>query len=429
MKSRKKSKIVDVSLDDLYALNIRSIWHGFKQESWSFKWLCLYFVFEYVRPASLYPALDVLPWTQLSLLLAIVTAVQDKSVKWVSATGNLLMVLFFIVVLLSSLLAFNPSLSWDKIDIPINWLIVYFLMITVLNTRRRFFLFLLVFLLVNFKMSSHGFISFASRGFAYTKWGVVGPPGWFGDSGDFGIAMLVFTSIAIAFVLALRSRWGKYKKIFSYYPPFTGLMTIIGTSSRGAQLGMVAMGVWFLLKSKNGMKALLIIVAVSSILYSVLPEEMLQEFESAGEDNTSTDRLEHWAFGMEVITSHPILGIGYENWLAYCNFKNPNGLGYKDWCRLPHNTYISAGSELGFTGLFLYLVMAVYMFMLNAKTRSNIDSRGDSLLFYVSHGMDAGLVGYLVASVFFTVLFYPLFWVQLSLTVALNRISKTKEGG
>ena len=73
--------------------------------------------------------------------------------------------------------------------------------------------------------------------------------------------------------------------------------------------------------------------------------------------------------------------------------------------------------------------MAVYMFMLNAKTRSNIDSRGDSLLFYVSHGMDAGLVGYLVASVFFTVLFYPLFWVQLSLTIALNRISKTKEGG
>ncbi len=427
MKSRKKSKIVDVSLEDLYDLNIRSIWHGFRQESWSFKWLCLYFVFEYVRPASLYPALDVLPWTQLSLLLAIVAAVQDKSVKWVSATGNLLMILFFIVVLLSSLFAFNSSLSWDKIDIPINWLIVYFLMITVLNTRRRLFLFLLVFLLVNFKMSSHGFISFASRGFAYTKWGVVGPPGWFGDSGDFGIAMIVFTSIAIAFVLALRSRWGKYKRLLFYYAPFTGLMTIIGTSSRGAQLGMVAMGAWFLLKSKNGVKALVIMVVVGSILYSVLPVEMLQEFESAGEDGTSTDRLEHWEFGMEVIGGHPILGIGYENWLAYCNYKNPDGLGYKGWCRLPHNTYISAGSELGVAGLLLYVLMAVYMFILNARTRRAAEKSNDLLHCYLAHGFDAGMVGYLVASIFFTVLFYPIFWVQLAMVVALNATTINEE--
>ncbi len=422
MKSRKKSKTVDIPLDDLYELNVRSFWHAFKQENWSFKWLCLYFVFEYVRPASLYPVLDILPWTQLALLLAVVSALQDRSVRWVSAASNVMMALFFVVVLLSSVFAFHPSSSWHKIDIPVNWLVVYFLIVTVINSRRRFFLFLLVFLLVNFKMSSHGFISFASRGFAYTKWGVVGPPGWFGDSGDFGIAMIVFTAIAIAFVLALRSRWGKYKKLLLYYLPFTGLMTIIGTSSRGAQLGMVAMGAWFLLKSRKGLKALALVAAVGLVLYSALPEEMLQEFESAGEDGTSTDRLAHWAFGMRVIADHPMLGIGYENWLVYCDYMNPDGLGYKDRCRLPHNTYISAGAELGIPGLLLYVLLAMYMFMVNALTRDAAKKNDDSLSYYLAHGFDAGMIGYLVASIFFTVLFYPVFWMQLGMVVALNKV-------
>jgi len=297
------------------------------------------------------------------------------------------------------------------------------LTITVVNTEKRFFVFVLLFLLVNFKMSQHGFFSSAARGFSYTSWGVTGSPGWFRDSGDFGIAMTIFFPLASAFALALKDYWGRYKRWFFYFLPITGMVTIIATSSRGAQLGMVAIGVWFLLKSRKGIKYMIGILIIGWVLYATLPERMLAEYQSAGEDQTSQDRLDHWAFGMEVIRDKAVLGVGYRNWLDYCNFMNPYGLGMKGKCRLPHNTYIEAASELGVPGFLVYVSIALYMFRINARTRANANKCGNKLVLYLAHGLDGGLVGYLVSTIFFSELFYPVFWLQFSMTVALHEVS------
>ena len=422
--SRKSDNQSAVDITDYYAVKPRAIWRGLKQESPAFWWLCIYLFLEYIRPASLYPVIDILPWTQIALLMVCIYAFSDKTITWVRSTGNVLIVIFFIVVLLSSVFAFRPSVSWGAIDIPINWVILYFLIITVVNTEKRFFVFVLLFLLVNFKMSQHGFFSFARRGFSYTGWGVTGSPGWFRDSGDFGIAMAVFFPLAAAFALALKKYWGRYKRWFFYFLPITGMVTIVATSSRGAQLGMVATGIWFLLKRRGGLKAMIGIIIVGWVLYAILPERMLEEYQTAGEDNTSIDRLAHWAFGMDVVRDNPVLGIGYKNWLDYCNFMNPSGLGTRSTCRLPHNTYIQAAAELGVTGFCLYVWIALLMLRINARTRNNAKQSGNQFVNYLAHGLDGGLVGYLVSTIFFSELFYPDFWVQFAMIVALHEVSK-----
>ena len=423
MKLPAKSAKINFDIKDFYAVKVGVLWKAFKAERPAFWWLCAYFFLEYIRPASLYPVLDFLPWTQLALLFALIAAFTDKEVKWVKSKGSILFALFYLFVFLSSAFAFQPSLSWNKIDIVINWIVVYFLFICIVNSEKRFFIFFLLFLIVNFKMSQHGFLSFASRGFAYAKWGVIGSPGWFRNAGDFGIAMLLYTPLAVSFLLALRHNWGKYKRVFFYFLPITGFVTIIGTSSRGVQLGLVAMGLWFLLKSKLGIKALLGIVLVGSLLYAILPDEMFDEFHDAGEDSTSTDRLAHWDFGIDVVLDNPMFGVGYENWLTYCDFMNPEGLGHKSWCRLPHNTYVSAGAEIGLIGLILYIMMIVSILILNSRTRINAKKVKNDFIFYIAHGLDIGLIGYMVATIFFTTLFYPTFWLHLAMTVALNKIS------
>ncbi len=423
MKLPAKSVNINFDIKDFYAVKVGVLWTAFKAEKPAFWWICIYFFLEYIRPASLYPILDFLPWTQIVLLFAVIAAITDNDIKWVKSKSNILLVLFYLFVILSSIFAFQPSLSWNKIDIVINWVVVYFLFISIVNSEKRFFIFFLLFLIVNFKMSQHGFLSFASRGFAYATWGVIGSPGWFRNAGDFGIAMLLYTPLAVAFLLSLKHHWGKYKRLFFYFLPITGFVTIIGTSSRGVQLGLAAMGLWFLLKSKVGIKALLGIVLVGLLLYTILPEEMLAEFNEAGEDETSTDRLAHWDFGIEAALKNPIVGVGYENWVSYCDFMNPEGLGHKAWCRLPHNTYVSAGAEIGLVGLFLYILMIISIFILNSRTRINAKKAKNSFIYYVANGLDAGLVGYVVATIFFTTLFYPTFWLQLAMVVALNKIS------
>ncbi len=426
MRLQKKLK-TQVDIEDYYAVKVRVIWRDLKQgENASFFWLCIYLFLEYIRPATLYPVIDILPWTQISLIFATFTALSDRKIKWVKNPANIFMFLFLFVVLLSCVFAFSFSKALDAIDIPILWLLAYLLIVNIVNTEKRLIVFLLLFMLINFKMSQHGFVSFASRGFAYTKWGVTGSPGWFRDSGDFGTAMTIFVPLVISFILALRHKWGKYKKWFFYFVAMTGLVTIIATSSRGAQLAIVGVVIWFLLKSRQGFKNLIFAVLIGGAIFSVLPEKMIAEYQGAGEDSTSENRLAHWAFGLSVVRDKPLLGVGYNNWLYYCNYRNPYGLvdDYRGRCLEPHNTYIEALAELGIAGTIIYICLIIYIFRLNYLTRKLVGEKDEKLAFYLSHGLDGGLVGYLISSVFFTVLFYPFFWVQLAMVVALHQVTK-----
>ena len=275
-------------------------------------------------------------------------------------------------------------------------------------------------------MSQHGFISYAQRGFGYATWGLTGSPGWFRNAGDFAAQMVIFAPLSIAFILALKSYWGRYKQLFFYLLPFTALMTIIGSASRGGQLGLAAVGVWFLLKSRRGIKAMIGILIVGWTLYSVLPEQMLEEYNTAGEDETSENRLVLWEFGLKVAGDYPVLGVGLENWLDYCFFVNPNGLSELTTCQETHNTYIEALVETGVIGLVFFIVILIFMFVQNARTRANAEHHDNKFIWYMAHGLDGGLVGCMVSSIFISVLFYPMVWVQLALTVALHEVSKTQ---
>ncbi len=281
---------------------------------------------------------------------------------------------------------------------------------------------MLIFFLVNFKMSQFGFRSFLLRG--YSAWGVSGSPGWFKDSGDLGIQMTIFVSLATGFLLALKGYWNNYKKLFFYFLPVTGIFTIIATSSRGAMLGVIAAGTWFLIKSKLGLKALVGAVIIASIIYALVPERMFQEFEVAGEDATSVMRLALWDFGLEVMREYPMFGIGYSNWVDYCWYMNPYGINNSGRCSVQHNTLVQSVSETGITGFILYASIIIFIFITNYRTRINAKRHNNKFMFYTAHGLDGGLISYLISSFFFSVLFYPIFWVQLALTVALHAISK-----
>ncbi len=416
-------KAIDIS--DYYAVRVRQLWEGVKQESPAFWWLCIYVFLEYFRPQSIYPVIDVIPWLQISLLFALVTAFRDPTVRWVSNTGTVYFLLFTVIIALSSVFAYLPMKSLGKLDVFINWIILYFLFINVVNTEKRLIVFLLVFLLINFKMSQHGFISYASRGFSYAKWGLSGSPGWFQNAGDFGIQMLIFFPLSAAFILALKSHWGRIKRLFFYLLPFTAVLCVIGSASRGAQLGLAATGVWFLLKRRGGFKAMLAILLMGWVIYSALPDEMLEEFHTAGEDSTSKVRLALWDYGMTVVNDNPVLGVGYENWIDYCwyQFHSRGGLEGITWCLTTHNTYLLAAAELGYPGFFLYTAMIILILVLNARTRRLAKQSGNKLSEYLAHGLDGGIIGYIVATFFFTVLYYPIFWLQLAITVSLNAIT------
>ena len=417
-------KKVSTNIEDYYSINIKSMWEGLKQEGAAFWWLCIYVFFEYVRPQKIYPVIDVIPWAQITLLLAVVMAYQDKSIQLPKNPMNTLFVLFYGIVFLSIIFAFNPAISLEAINTVINWLIIYYLVISIVNSEKRFLIFILLFLLVSFKMSQHGFRSFAMRGFSFAGWGVSGSPGWFQNSGEFGIQMVIFTPLSIAFILALRKYWSKVKRFIFYLFPVTGFFSIIATSSRGAMLGIAVVAVWFIIKSRIGFKTLIIVALAASTMYAAMPPEFKAEFDTMGDDSTSVHRLELWDYGMEVVGKNPLLGVGYNNWVHYCYFENKDGIGPTKKCHEAHNTFIEAASELGIIGLLVFVLMILQMYRLNTLSQRYSEQVGNNFLLYITYGLNGGLVGLIASSLFISVLFYPFFWFQMAMTVALNEIIK-----
>jgi O-antigen ligase len=111
-----------------------------------------------------------------------------------------------------------------------------------------------------------------------------------------------------------------------------------------------------------------------------------------------------------------VFGIGYGNWIPYYRSRyDPEG-------QVVHNIYLEAGTEMGYIGFFLLLFGLTSVFVINYRTRRIAVQLGGDGEFFVSiaYGLDAGLFGFMVAGFFVTVLYYPFFWIQLALTVALH---------
>lgn len=413
-----------VNVKDIYALKIKALWKGFWQEHASFWFLCLYFFFEYVRPQSIYPAIDVIPWTMLVMSLTLVSAFTNKSITWVSNPINKLLILFAVVIILSGIFAFNPSASWDYKEAMLGWLIVYFLAINIVNTEKQFALFIILYLLYNLKMAQFGARNWVQRGFSFADYGLTGTPGWFHNSGEYAIQMLIYGSLAIAFVISLRGSWGKTKKWVLYIAASLGYLAVMGASSRGSQLALAVISIWFLLKQKNGFKGVLVLSVLAIVLYSLLPEEQVERFRIIGEDRSSLQRLAYWKAGIEIIKEHPVLGVGYNNWGQYMWYKYPNGVGPGQTVQASHNIFIQGGTEMGLLGLFFFILLIIYAFMNNSRTRRMAKELDNKLFFNLSYGLDAGLIGYLVAGFFVTVLYYPFFWVQIAMIVMLNTVTQ-----
>lgn len=423
--ARKFNNKPEISIEQLYQLNPGDLWRALKAEHISLWMLCFYFFFEYVRLQTQYRSLEILPWAQIFLILTVLMAFMDKSVVWVKNTMNVYMVVLTIIIVLSGVFAFYPKASLEGWKVFGGWFLIYFSMVNIVNTEKRLLLFFLAYCLFNLKMAQHGAIAWTARGFSFTGYGLVGAPGWFRNSGEFAIQMLIYGPLALSIVIALKDYWGKYKKILLFACAIAGFMSVMGASSRGAQIALLAIGCWWLIQMRLGLKALLLASLVGVIAFMLLPEAQLNRFSEMGEDNNSLQRLAYWKYAIdEVIPRFPVLGVGYFNWIPYVSFMVPDGMGPYQTVEVSHNIFIEAASELGLVGLVCYVSMIIYAFIMNRRTRKMANELDNKLHYMMAYGLDAGMVGYLVAGQFVTVFYYPFSWIQFAMIATLYSVTR-----
>ncbi|MES9991085.1 MAG: O-antigen ligase family protein [Candidatus Thiodiazotropha sp.] len=409
-------------MEKLYKLQISEIIRTFKTEGLGFLMICLYLFFEYVRPQSIYPAIDILPWSQLTIIFSILAiGFNLNNIKIPGNPVNKLLNIYALIVILSSIFSLNQEASLNSLGSFFSWFLIYYLIIILVNNKKRFFLFLFIFLLFSFKMSQHGALSWALRGFQFRSWGVTGAPGWFHNSGEVGIQMCIFVPLAVAFIFSIHKHLSKLWFYILTLMPITGIGTIIASSSRGALLGLALACLRPLLTSKKLFIYTIIFYIISSIVViELIPEESKERFQASGEDRTSLHRLERWEDGIEAMNRYPFLGVGFNAWPEYYDsfiydLEDQGTL-------LVHNIFVQCGSELGYSGLIVFIFMIIGCFHLTSKIRKyNGDDRFNR---FMSYGFDAALLGFLASGFFVTVLYYPYFWIHAALTVSFYNTAR-----
>ncbi|MGA8161146.1 MAG: O-antigen ligase family protein [Acidobacteriaceae bacterium] len=410
-------------MEKLYTLNPKALWTQFRKEHFAFWMVCMYMVLQYFDPLEIYRHLDFIPWDKVVIALAVLAYPMDPRRRWVRDSTNLWMTLFLVVIIISSALAVYPSISWRHWFDFVDWYVVYFLIINIVTTRERYFIILAIFLVANFKMSFYGARTWAERGFGFTSWGLTGPPGFFQNSSDFSGEMLMFAPIAFQLALFVKPYVRRVTYWFLMLGAVTGAMSVLGASSRGSQLALAFQGTWIAIQRKLKLKILIGIVLFAGIGYALLPAAEKARFQSAGTDKTSVQRLDYWRAGVKMIENNPLLGVGYFNFAPVYASHATDKL-WHGTAQLPHNIFIQVGTDAGFIGLGIFLILIYRSLKIPRDIRHLCAKYEDTPAF--APGIARGLVitawGFVIAGQFNTVAYYPFLWINLALTVSLADI-------
>jgi hypothetical protein len=370
----------------------------------------------------MYPIIDFIPWGQVFIIGCFVSVFTTNNKIGSYGAMDKMFVALTALVILSVLFAYDSAVSIKYWSTYTSWILMYFCMVAIVTTPNRLFLFAVFFVLINFKLSQHGARTFAMRGFSFARYGLSGSPGWFHNSGELALQMVVMFSMSLSLLVHMKKyfiekyRWWLLLGLF----PGTAALTAIGSSSRGGQLALVVVVLLLAVKAKNFFRNLILLGLVVLIGLYFLPNSQKERFLTMGDDKTSELRLLHWAHAIETLNDNP-LGIGYRNWTTYYG-KNFN----VDLVEQIHNTSLQAFVELGWQGGILFHVAIIMTLVMNRRSRKEMSKLGGvkcDAIASVAQGVNLGLVGTFVASFFMSVLWYPMYWLAFAMTSVIRKIS------
>ena len=239
-----------------------------------------------------------------------------------------------------------------------------------------------------------------------------------------GDANFFTASVLLCLPVALVLLWREKNLLIKFYCLGCLVITLAAitvAASRGGFLGLLAMMIWLLWRSRNRMRNLLLVGVCMGLFLAVSPLSPVKRF--LHPDYSDTDsvqiHLELWRAGLKIVRDHPLAGIGVGQFKsavsAYSHVKNLS--------MLAHNTYLEIAAEMGIPGLILFLAMFGFSFRSLSEVRL-ADQDPAKFLSSTATAIQAGLLGFAVAAFFVSAEFLRMFWFMLFLSICMKALNK-----
>lgn len=356
----------------------------------------------------------------LVTLVALLISREPKRIPWTRETAVLLIFIAWMVI--TTIFSMYPVLAWPEMTKVAKIQLMVFVTMMMMQDKRRLDLLVWVMALsLAFYGVKGGFFTITHGGVYH----VMGPAGSFiGGNNEMGLALIMTIPLLRYLQLATSRAWLKTAMTIAMV---LCALSVIGSQSRGALLGIVAMGVFLWLKSRNKVfTGLLTAVAVTMILV-VMPQswyERMATIENYQTDASAEGRINAWKMAINLADARP-LGGGFDafqprTFALYA----PNPDNVHD----AHSIYFEVLGEHGYFGLVLFLALGLMVW----RTCSGIikRARGDPENRWAADlaaMLQVSLVGYASAGAFLGLANFDLYYDLIAVVVVCKTVLAARQ--
>jgi O-antigen ligase len=413
-----------------------TILHSEPQDHNSYKGLywgvMVFFLFSYLRPQDIIQSLQMIHPDKIIITLLIIgylvsskTTTQTRISPLIKAmlffNGTMILsipysylhgdslfaaILFFMTILLICFfitIVFNSFIRIEKLFLMLNFGIV----VLALDIIKKYL-----------SGQDHGTIH-----------GLIGAQ--FANPNDLGVNFVLFLPMLYYYFLSGK---GTFTKLFSLALFGVVLFGVLGTQSRGAELGAAVVLGLLILKTERKALALVSGTLALVVILALAPGNALKRFgtiftfaqgqvENTEEYGNAETRTWFYESSIRMMMARPFTGVGMDAWpRAYAlDFRNPKDTSYR-WPD-PHSSYFKIIGELGLPGIITYLYL-IYITLsaiksLEKQFKGNLDYRRQ---LYFIQCMRIGFIGFLISSVFQSFSYYPTAYNMMAIVFAMERI-------
>ena len=384
--------------------------------------LYLFSIMVLFRPYELIPGLGFLSAT--AFYFAIATLAVYIPTQF-ATEGNLTMlstevkavIALAAIALITMPIARDPGMAWEHFNDPfIKAVLIFIVMVNVIRTRGRLMGMMWLSLSIGVVLSYLA-LGMYMRGEmtveGYRVGEVIG--GMFENPNEMSMHLIMMIPIAVTLGLGTRS---KAMKIVYFATAIIMLSANFVTFSRGGFLGLLgSMGV---LAWKLGRKNRLNVTVVglfATILTLILAPgnfgiRVLSIFIPGLDAVGSSDQRKELLERSIIVTLRNPWGIGIGNFPI---------VGIRNL--VSHNAYTQVSAELGLLGLVAYLVFMISPFRKLGAIERTLFAKGDhNWFYYVSAGLQASIVAYMISSFFASVAYNWFIYYLIAYAVAFRRV-------
>jgi len=347
-------------------------------------------------------------------LLSLLFTKQPKSLPL--RPTSVVLILFMLWVTITSFFALEPLLVWEEWSRVTKTIFMVLISMMALHSERDIKQFAwVVGLSLGFYGLKGGIFTLMSGGANH----VYGPVAtYIEDNNDLALALI--TTLPIIWYLQLQAN-NKWLRRGLLGLCLLTVIAAVGSYSRGALLGGVAMLFFLWLKSQKKVKTGLILLLMVPMVYAVMPDQWFARMgtiDTTNYDASSLGRINAWHFAINV-ASHNFLGGGFKvftppMFLIYA----PEPFNY----HVAHSIYFQVLGEQGPVGLIMYLILMACCWRTGTriikfcKDRAELKWASD-----LAAMSQVSIVGFAIGGAFLSLAYYDLYYDVIVLLVVLER--------